>query len=69
MHEDSTIIREHATTRADIAKLHEFEHWPTNWMWPMFIARSKDPRASLRSTLSEFRLMFDAVVTRKPVAD
>jgi fatty acid desaturase len=27
-----------ATTRADIAALHEFEHWPARWMWPMTIA-------------------------------
>src|SRR3954467_7119395 len=38
MHEDPTIIRTHATTRADIAKLHDFEHWPARWMWPMLIA-------------------------------
>ena len=38
MHEDPTIVREYATTRADIAKLHEFEHWPARWMWPMFLA-------------------------------
>src|SRR5215203_3728429 len=38
MHGDPTTKREHATTRADIAKLHEFEHWPARWMWPMLIA-------------------------------
>src|SRR4029079_17792316 len=38
MHEDPTIKRKHATTRAYIAKLHEFEHWPARWMWPMFLA-------------------------------
>ncbi len=38
MHDDPTIIREHATSRADIAKLHEFEHWPARWMWPMLFA-------------------------------
>jgi fatty acid desaturase len=38
MHEDPTTRREHATTRADIAKLHEFDHWPARWMWPMLIA-------------------------------
>jgi fatty acid desaturase len=38
MHEDPAFIRGHATTRADIAKLHKFEHWPARWMWPMFIA-------------------------------
>jgi fatty acid desaturase len=30
--------RTHATTRADIARLHEFEHWPARWMWPMVFA-------------------------------
>jgi fatty acid desaturase len=30
--------RIHATTRADIAQLHEFEHWPARWMWPMLVA-------------------------------
>lgn len=35
----------------------------------MYVARSKDPRVTLRVTLAEFRLMFDAVVTRRPVAD
>lgn len=24
-----------ATTRADIAKLHEFEYWPARWVWPL----------------------------------
>ncbi len=38
MHDNPTIIREHATSRAGIAKLHEFEHWPASWMWPMLIA-------------------------------
>jgi fatty acid desaturase len=38
MHEDPTVTRQHATTRADIAKLHEFEHWPARWMWPMLLA-------------------------------
>jgi hypothetical protein len=32
----------------------------------MFIARSKEPRATLRATLAEFRVMFDAIVSRKP---
>jgi fatty acid desaturase len=27
-----------ATSRAEIAELHEFEHWPARWMWPMTIA-------------------------------
>jgi fatty acid desaturase len=30
--------RTQATTRADIAAMHEFEHWPARWMWPMTIA-------------------------------
>src|SRR5207244_917806 len=30
--------RAHATTRADIAQLHEFVHWPGRWMWPMIFA-------------------------------
>ena len=30
--------RAQATTRADIAAMHEFEHWPVRWMWPMTIA-------------------------------
>ena len=38
MHEGPTTQREYATTRADIAKLHEFEHWPARWIWPMLIA-------------------------------
>src|SRR3954468_19271194 len=38
MLDDPSIIREHATTPADIAKLHEFEHWPARWMWPMLVA-------------------------------
>ena len=38
MHDDPSTTRKHATTRADIAKLHEFEHWPARWIWPMFIA-------------------------------
>lgn len=38
MHDDPTIIREPATSRADIARLHEFEQWPARWMWPMLIA-------------------------------
>ena len=38
MHDDPSIIRTHATTGAYIAKLHEFEHWPARWMWPMLIA-------------------------------
>jgi fatty acid desaturase len=25
----------HASSRADVAKLHEFEHWPARWLWPL----------------------------------
>ena len=25
----------HATTRQELADLHNFEHWPARWMWPM----------------------------------
>src|ERR1043165_1363161 len=35
---DSTIVQEVATSRAEIARLHEFEHWPMVWMRPMFLA-------------------------------
>jgi fatty acid desaturase len=39
-----------ATTRADIAQLHEFDHWPARWMWPMlvllFILQAVAPMAS-----------------------
>ena len=27
-----------AASRADIAAMHEFEHWPVRWMWPMLVA-------------------------------
>ncbi len=27
-----------ATDRADVARLHEFEHWPARWVWPLLIA-------------------------------
>jgi fatty acid desaturase len=27
-----------ATTRADIAEMHQFEHWPIRWIWPMAAA-------------------------------
>jgi fatty acid desaturase len=33
--ERPSMARTHATTREDIARLHEFEHWPARWMWPM----------------------------------
>jgi fatty acid desaturase len=26
-----------AATRAEIADLHEFEHWPARWVWPLFV--------------------------------
>jgi peptidoglycan/LPS O-acetylase OafA/YrhL len=24
-----------AATRADVAELHEFDHWPARWLWPL----------------------------------
>jgi fatty acid desaturase len=27
-----------ATSRADLAQLHEFEHWPARWVWPLAAA-------------------------------
>src|SRR6188508_3427993 len=30
--------REAASTRADIAELHEFEHWPAKKLWPLIFA-------------------------------
>jgi fatty acid desaturase len=36
MSEHSTTSRNPATTRADVAQLHEFEHWPARWVWPLF---------------------------------
>jgi fatty acid desaturase len=30
--------RTHARTREEIAELHEFQHWPSQWMWPMLAA-------------------------------
>ncbi|HEY4235144.1 MAG TPA: fatty acid desaturase [Lacipirellulaceae bacterium] len=27
-----------ATTRAEIAQLHDFDHWPAWWMWPLVVA-------------------------------
>ncbi len=38
MVERSTNELTHATTREDIARLHEFEHWPASWMWPLLLA-------------------------------
>jgi fatty acid desaturase len=38
MNDDPKSGRGLATTREDIAKLHEFEYWPARWMWPMIIA-------------------------------
>src|SRR2546423_3572218 len=38
MIDDLKSSRTHAASRADIARLHEFEHWPARWMWPMLIA-------------------------------
>jgi fatty acid desaturase len=38
MVERTTSERSHASTRAEIARLHAFEHWPGPWMWPMIVA-------------------------------
>src|SRR5262245_65806407 len=38
MNEDRHSQRDIASTRADIAQLHKFEHWPARWMWPMLFA-------------------------------
>lgn len=38
MNGDPTIVRAAAKSRADIARLHQFEHWPARWMWPMLLA-------------------------------
>src|SRR4051794_9860548 len=38
MNERPAMGRAHATTREDIAELHEFQHWPAQWMWPMLAA-------------------------------
>ncbi|HVT26402.1 MAG TPA: fatty acid desaturase [Lacipirellulaceae bacterium] len=38
MNDDQQVGRRHATSREDIAKLHEFEYWPARWMWPMLLA-------------------------------
>src|SRR3954471_13576184 len=38
MNERPAIGRTHATTREEIAELHEFHHWPVHWMWPMLVA-------------------------------
>jgi fatty acid desaturase len=36
MGQPSTRSRTPATTRADVAQLHEFKHWPARWIWPLF---------------------------------
>jgi fatty acid desaturase len=36
MSHHSTINRTLATSRADVAELHQFEHWPARWVWPLF---------------------------------
>jgi fatty acid desaturase len=36
MSHHATTNRPPATTRADVAQLHEFEHWPARWVWPLF---------------------------------
>jgi fatty acid desaturase len=33
----STTSRTPAVSRADVAELHEFEHWPARWVWPLFL--------------------------------
>ncbi len=38
MHDDPSNTRKYATTREEIAELHEFDHWPASWVWPMFAA-------------------------------
>lgn len=38
MHDEHAHIIGAAKNRAEIAKLHEFEHWPARWMWPMLAA-------------------------------
>jgi fatty acid desaturase len=35
MIDGTTSERSDASTRAEIARLHAFEHWPGPWMWPM----------------------------------
>jgi fatty acid desaturase len=40
----------HATSRADIARMHEHEHWPARWLWPLLgvlvILQAVAPKAS-----------------------
>ncbi len=38
MHDEPSNTRKHATTREEIAELHEFDHWPASWVWPMLLA-------------------------------
>jgi fatty acid desaturase len=35
MCQESPQLAASATSRADIARLHEFEHWPARWVWPL----------------------------------
>lgn len=37
MRSPSASHRTTATTRGDIAELHEFDHWPGRWVWPLLI--------------------------------
>jgi fatty acid desaturase len=37
MRSPSATHRTAATTRGDIAELHEFDHWPARWVWPLLI--------------------------------
>ncbi|MCI0331745.1 MAG: fatty acid desaturase [Planctomycetes bacterium] len=34
----STSSQTPASTRADAARLHEFDHWPARWIWPLLAA-------------------------------
>jgi fatty acid desaturase len=36
MSHHSTGGRSTAKSRADVAQLHEFDHWPARWVWPLF---------------------------------
>ncbi len=33
----SSVERANATTRADIVRLHDFEHWPASRLWPLVV--------------------------------
>ena len=38
MHDEPSNARKCATTREEIAELHEFNEWPAKWIWPMLFA-------------------------------